>query len=64
MNDKKQSKILTYKQYCEEYINWSKETFKKKVEDEGFPAEKDSTGWVMSRREVDLWWAKKGLKVG
>lgn len=59
----KQKLILTYKEYCEEYVAWSKETFKKKVDEESFPATKDGKSWVMARREVDLWWKRKGLKV-
>lgn len=61
--EKKQKLVLTYKEYCEEFPPWNKVTFKKKVEEEGFPAIKDGKSWVMSRREVELWWKRKGLKV-
>lgn len=63
MIEKKQKAILTYQEYIQEYPAWNKDTFRKKVELEGFPAVKDGKSWVISRLEANRWWAKKGLKV-
>ncbi len=59
MGEKKLREMMTYQELKEEIIDWSWDTVKRRVKNEGFPAVKEGAGYVFPRSKVILWFKKR-----
>jgi len=55
----KRKKYVQQKWLLENYVTWSKQTLKRRIEDCGFPAINDENGYVFDLDQVDLWFKKR-----
>lgn len=62
--DASQSEYMTFEQFQREVIPWSIDTFKRRVEEDGFPAIKDRGGWVVSRNAARDWFKRREVQAG
>lgn len=60
MGEKKiRRKYLSLEEFRAEFCNWSLDTFKRRVKNEGFPAIKDGGEWRIPADEADLWFKRR-----
>ena len=51
--------FLTFKQLRENVVSWNRDTIRKRVEEDGFPAIKDEKGMLLFPRDQVLDWFKR-----
>jgi len=60
MGEKKLPEFITFKEFQENIRNWSKDTFLKNVEENGFPAFKENgSHWVINVPEARIWFKRR-----
>lgn len=61
MGEKKLSdrKYLTYEELRNEFVDWSFDTVKRRMANEGFPFIRDGQGFLFPRDKVILWFKKR-----
>ena len=59
MGEKKIRKYMTPQEFKEEICDWSVDTLKRRIKEDGFPAIQDSSGILIPVQEADLWFKKR-----
>ena len=59
MGEKKLRKYLTPKEFQEHIADWSIDTLKRRIKDEGFPAIQDASGILIPTEEAELWFKRR-----
>lgn len=59
MGEKKLRKYLTPKEFQEQIVDWSIDTLKRRIKDEGFPSVKDGGGFLIPLEEAELWFKRR-----
>lgn len=55
--------FLTYEELRTQIVDWSKDTVKRRIEHDGFPAVKDGNSYLFPRAKVLLWFAKREVQI-
>ena len=53
---------LTYDELREEFVDWSNDTIKSRIEKDGFPAIKDGNSYLFPRAEIPAWFTKRKVQ--
>mgnify|MGYP006921336569 CR=1 FL=1 len=62
MSAKKIRKYITLEELQEDVVYWSKDTLKRRIKDEGFPAIADGNSYLIPVDDMDLWFKKRKIK--
>jgi hypothetical protein len=62
MGEKNLRKYITYDDFKQNVADWSYDTFKRRIDKEGFPAIKDGGGYLIPVDEMDLWFKRRRVK--
>lgn len=58
------NRYLTIKQFQTEIVDWSEQTIRRRVKEEGLPAISDRGGMLFDRKLVEEWFKRKTHKAG
>lgn len=64
MSEQSKSRYMTIKQFQAEIVNWSEQTIRRRIKDEGMPAIADRGGVLFDRKLVEEWFKRKTFKAG
>ena len=63
MGEKKLREYLTYNELKADVVDWSFDTFVRRIKKEDFPAIKDAGGgWLIPRAKMELWFKKREVR--
>lgn len=54
---------LTPQELKEQVVDWSKDTLKRRIENEGFPAIKDGNSYLIPVDRMHIWFKKRGINL-
>lgn len=58
------TRYLTMSQLRQQIIDWTDDTIRNKIKNEGFPAIRDGRGYLFDRKEVELWFKRRTVHAG
>lgn len=64
MIDKRLPKFLTMRQFREHIVNWSDDTVRRRIHDEGLPAVKDGKQFLFETQLVLEWFKRRQMRAG
>lgn len=65
MDDKKLPKFLTMKDFRSHIVNWSDDTIRRRIQNEGLPAMQDVNGrYMFPTQEVLDWFKRRMVRAG
>lgn len=50
---------ITHQELQEKVVDWSKDTLKRRIENEGFPAIKDGNSYLIPVEKMHLWFKRR-----
>lgn len=60
--DKKIREYLTPQELQDEVVDWSIDTLKRRIKNEGFPAIRDGNSWLIPVYEMHMWFKKRKVQ--
>lgn len=66
MTEKRLPKYLTYDDFRAEYVNWSDDTIRRRIKQDGMPALQEPNGRFLPgpRQELELWFKRRKAQAG
>lgn len=64
MEETKLPKYLTMRQFREHIIGWSDDTIRRRIHDEGMPAQKEGRQFIFETRLILDWLKRRGARAG
>lgn len=62
MGEKKMREMMTLEEFQREVVDWSWDTLKRRIKNEGFPAVKDGNSYLIPRDKALLWFKKREVQ--
>ena len=62
MAETKLKRFLTFDEFKEQVATWSKDTLRRRIRDEGFPAIRDGNSYMIDTVEMELWFKRRKVK--
>lgn len=59
---KKLRKYITHEELKADVVDWSKDTLKRRITEEGFPAIQDGNSFLIPVDEMELWFKRRRIK--
>lgn len=57
-------RFLTTKEFQEHVVSWSRDTIRRRIENDGLPALRDHGNYLFPRDEVIEWFKRRQVKAG
>ncbi len=55
---------MSFEEFRQEFVDWSYDTFKRRIENEDFPVIKVKGGYLISRKAAHAWFKRREFKAG
>ena len=62
MGEKKIREYLNPEEFKNEFVDWSFDTLKRRIKNEGFPAVKDGNSYLIPVEKARLWFKKREVQ--
>jgi hypothetical protein len=56
--------FMTFEEFREKIIDWSESTIRRRYKEDGFPLLRDGGGFVIPKKEMELWFKKRPRENG